>query len=384
MKTAFIHVAALLLALPVAAHAADKSQLVPLGWDPALAGDVVMQRLVKVTAPQVKGAHDAEFACVGDRAYIVAEVNDVRPGEGGGWPEIYCAISIVNLQTLAVERIIALAHGEQVFENVTLPRGACFVPRILAKDHRTLRCYFASEHPGRGQAQTWFLDFDIASGSFEKQLHKAWLKTAAGTFEMQPRFFHADAAAQGFPRPAKDYGLYLFDSFKPFAGKRYVAINNFPGKQNALALVHDDLATFEILSHYNQPQSAQLSESAVNRLPDGTWMAICRNDNGNYHFTTSVDGRTWNAGREMPYVPNGTNSKPTFDRFGGTYYRQVGGRGPVRVASGAETHRVADAVRGTGRDETGREAVHGSRLHPHGGARFSHGTPVSPHEYRGV
>jgi hypothetical protein len=114
--------------------------------------------------------------------------------------------------------------------------------------------------------------------------------------------------------------FFVFDSFKKFDGKLYVALNNFTGQQNALALVHDDLATFEVLGHYNEPQSAALSESAVNRLPDGTWMAICRNDKGNYHFTTSQDGRTWGVGQPMPYVPNGLNSKPTFEKFGGFYY----------------------------------------------------------------
>ena len=97
-------------------------------------------------------------------------------------------------------------------------------------------------------------------------------------------------------------------------------MNNFTGQQNALALVHDDLETFEVLGHYNEPQSAALSESAVNRLPNGTWMAICRNDKGNYHFTTSKDGRTWSIGEPKPFVPNGLNSKPTFDQFGGVYY----------------------------------------------------------------
>ena len=58
----------------------------------------------------------------------------------------------------------------------------------------------------------------------------------------------------------------------------------------------------------------------MNRLPDGTWMAICRNDAGNYHFTTSQDGKTWTVGEQMPFVPNGLNSKPTFDKFGGVYY----------------------------------------------------------------
>ena len=75
MKMAITHAATLLLALPAAVHAAGESKLVPAGWDPALAGDVVMQRWVTVTAPQVKGAHDAEFVCIGDRAYVVAEVN---------------------------------------------------------------------------------------------------------------------------------------------------------------------------------------------------------------------------------------------------------------------------------------------------------------------
>ena len=67
---------------------------------------------------------------------------------------------------------------------------------------------------------------------------------------------------------------------------------------NALALVHDDLETFEVLGHYNEPQSAALSASAVNRLPDGTWMAICRNDKGNYHFTTRKDGRMYRSAAE--------------------------------------------------------------------------------------
>ncbi len=294
--------------------------LVPPDWDPALAGDRVMQRLVKVTAPRVKGAHDAEMALVGRRAYIVAEVNDVRAGESAGWPEIYCALSIVNLDTLAVEKVLPFARSGQVFQDVTLPVGACFVPRILQKDARTLRCWFASEQPGQRQARIWFRDFDLKIDAFAPTIHKAKLKTAAGVFDMEPRYFHADAAAQGFRRPARDFGFYLFDSFKRFAGRTYIALNNFPGKQNALALVHGDLETFEIVGHYNEPQSAQLSESAVNRLPDGSWLAICRNDAGNYHFTSSADGRNWSVGEEAPFVPNGANSKPTFDRFGGVYY----------------------------------------------------------------
>jgi len=301
--------------------AADKAvSLLPPGWDAALAGDDVMRGLVTVTAPQIKGAHDAEMACVDRRAYVVAEVNDLKGGESAAWPEIYCTMSIVNLDSLKVEKVISFARSQQTFENDTLPVGACFVPRILQVDGETLRCYFASEQPGQRQTQIWYRDFDLMTETFAGTIHRARLKTSAGTFDMQPQHFHADAVAQGFRKPAKDFGLYLFDSFKQFDGKTYVAINNFPGKQNALALVHADFATFEIVGHYNEPQSAALSESAVNRLADGTWMAICRNDGGNYHFTTSVNGEVWTVGTELPCVPNGANSKPTFEQFNGLYY----------------------------------------------------------------
>jgi hypothetical protein len=312
--------ASLTLCCLLTATALPAQSLLPRDWDPALAGDIVMRRLVNTSAERVKGAHDAEFVCVGRRAYVVAEANDEKAGESAGWPFIYATLSIVNLDTLALERVIDFAKSEQVFDNETLPVGACFVPRIIQKDRHTLRCYFASEDPGNRQSQTWYRDFDLRIGEFAPDIHKARIKTAAGTFDFQPQHFHADAAAQGFAKPAKDAGLFLFDSFKVFDGRTYVAINNYPGKQNALALVRDDLATFEVLGHYNEPQDQNLSESAVNRLPDGTWMAICRNDGGNYHFTTSQDGKTWTVGTELPHVVNGDNSKPTFDQFGGVYY----------------------------------------------------------------
>ncbi len=315
-----ISIGLLFTSLPPTAFSANAQTLIPTCWNPALAGDQVMKRLVTATAPQVKGAHDAEMALVGRRAYIVAELDDEKTGESAARPKIYSAMSIVNLDSLKIEGVQVIARGGQRFKDLTLPVGAVFVPRIHPINRDTLRCYFASERPGKRQAQTWYRDFDIKTRTFAPTIHKAKLKTAAGTFDMQPRYFHADTAAQGFRKPAKDYGLYLFDSFKVFGGKTYVAINNWPGKQNALALVHDDFATFEILGHFNEPQTAKLSEAAVNRLPDGTWMAICRNDVGNYHFTTSQDGRAWSVGRELPHVPNGASSKPTFNKFGDLYY----------------------------------------------------------------
>lgn len=231
-------------------------------------------------------------------------------------------MSIVDIRTMTVEQIIPFARSEQVFANGALPAGACFVPRIIRKDETTLRCYFASEQPGKRQAQTWYIDFDIERTAFERSIHRVKLKTAAGTFDMQPRYFHADAAAHGFTKPPKDFGLYLFDSFKEFDGRTYVAINNYPGAQNALAVANDGLDTFKVLGHYNEPQEYNLTESAVNRLPDGTWMAVCRQEGGtrNYTFTTSADGRTWTPNEYRDVIPNGTSSKPTFDCFDGIYY----------------------------------------------------------------
>ncbi len=296
--------------------------LITSDWNPKLAGDRVMAGLMTVTAPEVKGAHDAEMVIADGRAYIVAEVNDERGGENAAWPFIYVAMSIVDIKTMTVEKIIPFARSEQVFENETLPVGACFVPRIIQKDESTVRCYFASEQPGKRQAQTWHIDFDLDRMAFKNSIHRTKLKTSAGTFDMQPQYFHADAVAQGFSKPPKDFGLYLFDSFKVFDGRTYVAINNYPGAQNALAVANENLDTFEVIGHYNEPQEFNLTESAVNRLPDGTWMAICRQEGGsrNYTFTTSEDGITWTSNEYRDFVPNGTSSKPTFDKFKGVYY----------------------------------------------------------------
>ena len=292
------------------------------GWDAKAAADEVLTGLVAVTAAQVKGAHDAEMALAGGRAYVVAEVNDARAGESAAWPGIYASLSVVDLQTLAVERVIPFARGGQAFENETLPEGACFVPRILQKDAKTLRCFFASEQPGQRQSQTWYIDFDLAAQAFHTKIFRAKLKTAAGVFDMQPRYLHADAAAQGFARKPVDFGLYLFDSFKVFDGRTTVALNNYPGGQNALAVVNEALDTFEVLGHYNGAPEVRLTESAVNRLPDGTWLAVCRQEGGsrNYVFTQSPDGRRWTSGEGRNVIRCGTSSKPTFDRIGGQYW----------------------------------------------------------------
>ena len=311
-----------LLFVPFFVSVATAAPLVPVDWDPVKAADKVLEGLINTSAAEVKGAHDAEFVIVGDRAYVVATTNNVKPGEAAAWDFCHVALSVVNVQAMKVERYEVFAESAQRFDNETLPTGACFVPRILRKDEHTLRCFFASEAPGMRQAQTWWRDYDLKSQAFEKGIHKARLKTAAGTFDFQPEPFYKDAVAQGFTGVAKDYGMYLFDSFKVFDGRTYVALNNYPGGQNALAMVNDGMDTFEVLGHYNAPGTMTLTESSVNRLPDGTWMAIVRQERGNhnYTFTTSKDGREWTANEPRSFVPNGAASKPTFDCFNGVYY----------------------------------------------------------------
>lgn len=267
-------------------------QILPENWGPVAQGNTVLDRLVKVTAPEVKGAHDAEFVMVGDYAYIVAEVNDLKAGESGNWTFIYSAMSIVNLKTMVVEKIIPFARSEQQFANVSLPEGQCWIPRIIQKDKKTLRIYFVNERSGDNpHSQVWYIDYDLRSSSFSKKIHKVKIKTAAGKLNFTTENFYRDAKSHGFNKEPVGYGAYLFDSFKEFDGKTYITLNNFPGKQNALAVANKKLDTFEVLGHFNEPQSANLSESSVNRLPDGTWMAICRRDE-EIGITTSAIAKT--------------------------------------------------------------------------------------------
>ncbi|WP_428661435.1 3-coathanger stack domain-containing protein [Runella sp.] len=295
-------------------------RILPENWNPKLAGDDVMSKLVKVTDPAVKGAHDAEMVIVDDFAYIVAEVNEQQAGENASWPFVYSAMSIVNLKTLQVEKIIPIAKSGQIFLNGILPLGSCFVPRILRKDNNNLRCFFASENPGIRQSQTWYMDFDLNKQQFTNLIFRAKIKTASGVEDMIPVNFYRDAVKQGFRKNPVDHGFYIIDSFKEMDGVIYVAINNYVGRQNALSKLNDEKDTFEIIGHFNDPQEMQLCESAVNRLPDGTWMAIIRQDAGNYVFSKSNDGKVWGYAGYSELIPNGSPSKPTFNKFNNMYY----------------------------------------------------------------
>jgi len=325
MKSLICRFAALSLLL-IGAHAkltaARPSSILPSEWNPKEAADRVMSGLVRVTPPEVKGAHGAKLILIGDRAYVSTLANDVRDGEHNEWDFVYSALAVVDFKTGAVDRFVKFAQSGQSFSNETLPRGACFASGMLRIDEHTIRCFFSSEQPGRGQSQMYYRDFDLRSQAFAASVHRAKLKTSSGVFDLQPRHLHADAATLGYLRPAKNNHLELLDSFKTFEGRTYAVLNSFVGALNALIVFNPAGDTLEVVGHYNEPFELSLTESAANRLPDGSWMAICRQEGGdkNYLFTTSRDGRVWTRAEARPWVTNGTNSKPTFDRFGGVYY----------------------------------------------------------------
>lgn len=282
----------------------------------------VLENLIKITAPQVMGTHDAHMTIVDGKAYIVYEANDVKASESAEWTFIYCAMSIVDIKSNKVEKIIKFAESEQAFCNEKLPVGCCFVPRIIQKDDSSLRVFFASEHPHKRQSLIWYIDYDIRRQEFDKNIYKIKIETEFGIFDMQPKYFYEQAKAHGFNKPEVDFGFYLFELGKKTDGKHYVVLNNFINKQNALGILNDAFDTVKVLGNFNEPEELELSESAVNKLPNGRWMAIIRNDNANqnYCFSESDDGIVWSAAKEMAFVVNGSNSKPTFDKFGDKYY----------------------------------------------------------------
>lgn len=284
-------------------------------------GDRVLEGLSNICEQAVCGAHDSDFVIVNGKAYVVYMANDVQPGEAASWPFVYDALSVVDLATGRVESTETFAASEKEYENEALPAGACFVPRIIQRDERTLRCFFSSEDPGRRHSQTWYIDYDLARDKFEWEIRRAQIETDQGVFPMQPRHFRRHAAAKGFTGEPVTFGLYMIDSFKRFDGRVHAVLNNFPGGQTAWSVLNAEMDRFTVLGDFFLPHEAKLTESAVNRLPDGTWMAISRQENRdrNYMFSTSSDGREWTEHEYRDFVPNGTNSKPTFDYLDGLY-----------------------------------------------------------------
>ena len=299
-------------------------------YSPEKAGDEVIKSMITVTDSVVKGAHDAHFLVHDGKAYIVYEANDVKEGEAAEWDFVYCAMSIVDLKTGAVE-VKIISRGEQVFANETLDTGATFVPRIIKKDENTLRIFFTSERPNVRQSLMYYIDYDVKSGTLNQNVYRMKLLTPEGKVDFTPKAYYDLAIAAGMECFSSDHSAFIFDIME-YDGKKYVALNNFAGKQNALGMLNDTLDCISVIGHFGVGNSkVQLSESGIMRKNDGTWMSIIRNDlvstnttyGGNskdYYFSYSADGVKWSTPRTEDFCAGGTNSKPTLNNFAGTYF----------------------------------------------------------------
>ena len=307
-------------------------------YSPEKAGDEVIKSMITVTDSVVKGAHDAHFLVHDGKAYIVYEANDVKEGEAAEWDFVYCAMSIVDLKTGAVE-VKIISRGEQAFANETLDTGATFVPRIIKKDENTLRIFFTSERPNVRQSLMYYIDYDVKSGTLDQNVYRMKLLTPEGKVDFTPKAYYDLAIAAGMECFSSDHSAFIFDIME-YDGKKYVALNNFAGKQNALGMLNDTLDCISVIGHFGVGNSkVQLSESGIMRKNDGTWMSIIRNDKTStnttygggtttgtnagtfeYYFSYSADGVNWSTPRTEDFCAGGTNSKPTLNNFAGTYF----------------------------------------------------------------
>ncbi len=299
-----------------------EESILPPDWKPKEEGDRVLARLRNICRPQVKGAHGSDFVIADGKAYVVYMANDVQAGENPEWTFISTELSVVDLTTAQIEKKGIFASSEMKYENDSLPFGACFCPRIVRKDDVFLRCFFASQNPHKRPAQTYYIDYDLNHDQFANRIFPAYIETDQGKFPMQPQYLYQHAAAKGFKGKAVMHGLLMVDGFKKIDGKAFAVLNNFPAGQNAWAVLNDTLDCFKVMGDYFQPPEAKLTESAVNRLPDGSWLAISRQENrdGNYMFSSSPNGRHWTPHEYRPFVTHGAKSKPIFECFGGVYY----------------------------------------------------------------
>jgi hypothetical protein len=101
------------------AVAVSAESLVPKSWDPTLAGDRVMERLVTVTAPQVKGAHDAQI-------FLVSETSDEPRDKAHDLPGVL-GIPTVDISRERERHVVINAGTEEIYQGhadtVLLPGG---------------------------------------------------------------------------------------------------------------------------------------------------------------------------------------------------------------------------------------------------------------------
>lgn len=250
--------------------------LLPPGWDAKAAGDQVLQGLFKVTEPEVRGADHSRFVVVGDRAYVVAAVNEREAGADATRPYVYAALSIVDLRNDRLLDMMTLARSEQAFANETLPVGACVAPRIRQVGPRTLRCWFASEQPGKRPAQAYHRDFDLGTLTFADAIHRQAPGTEKDDAESRPWQAAFAARQPDLAQTDPQADLACFE----VGGVRYVGGRGFDDASRSL--YHIDVSKdgrkwerkyrFETTRSFQSPSFVE-SNGAV-------WLSVTQGDAG--------------------------------------------------------------------------------------------------------
>ena len=300
----------------------NKRIIIPNNYSPKAAGDFILEDAVLISSDEMLGVHDAQFVIKNDKAYVVYEANDVRAGESLDWDIEYSALAVINLKTFELESIDKFAVSEQVFANMTLPSGACFVPRVLDLGTDKIRLFFASEKRSVRQSLTFFIDYDVVKKEYDSDVHILQVKSGDDYVDFTPQEYINQTLEAGHTCYNEAGGAYLFDIFD-VGNEKYIALNNFLNGQNALAKFNSTYDKMEIIGHIGYGENAiKTTEDAIIKLEDGRWMAMLRNErseNYNYAFSYSDDGESWSHPRQESFVTNGTNSKPTLKNFGGIY-----------------------------------------------------------------
>ncbi|MBQ2118667.1 MAG: exo-alpha-sialidase [Clostridia bacterium] len=291
----------------------------PASWSPEAAGERAMERMIPVTAPEVKGAHDAQFITAEGKAYIVYEADNFKAGESALNENEYAALSVVDLASFSLECCGPFARRGQTFAGRTLCKGNAFLPRVLRLERDTLRFFFTNVIPEEESAYHYYLDYDLPTGRFSDRLSLLRLRTPEGEGPLDAANYRALFRAAGHACEDRWFGVYLLDLFEE-AGTRYLALNNFVAGQNSLARFNRSCDCVEIVGHIGGvTPTEKTTESGIARLPDGRWMAILRNEIGdkNYRFSYSRDGRLWSDPVSEPFLCGGVNSKPVLFTAGG-------------------------------------------------------------------
>ncbi len=288
---------------------------------PKAAGHAAMAEMLCISTAEMKGTHDAQYVFANGKAYIVYEANNEMAGDLETYEKEYAALAIVDIDSFTVENVEKFAYGNQVYANVTLPKGSAFVPRVIRKDENTLRFFFSNIVKDTS-AYIYYVDYYLATDTFAENAYRLQIMTSRGEEDFSAEVYAELFRADGHECLDGYMGHYLFDIFD-IGNTKYIALNNFHCGQNSLAKFNDTYDCVEIIGNIGGVfDNIKTTESGIVQLKDGTWMAILRNETGdkNYRFSYSKDGKTWSLPRSEDFVKNGTTSKPTLARFGEYYF----------------------------------------------------------------